>query len=302
MAKAQTIERNHTVRVMPTPEEERRNRILLSIGASVLVVVGTIFLRNFSQGTLNEAARHGDAQTVQETLGVNVLFLDSHRTLETAIEAGKGSVVRALLSKGIVKPTDGLEAASKAGNADILRLLMENGANVRGKKGGELLIRAAHSGNKEAVQLLIHYGADKNVVNTLDDSMTPLMYAADSGKPGVVRALLDAKATPTLRSKSGRTALMVAAASNDPTACKFLIDAGLKVNDKDNKGQTALMSAAVVGNYATLDYLLSRGASVNARDKSGKSALDHAVQIGDSRTANRLRRAGAAGPTRVAKK
>jgi ankyrin repeat protein len=304
MAKAQTIERGHQIRVMPTPEEERRNRVLLGIGAAVLVVVGLIFLRSSSQEALNEAARRGDARTVQETLGLNLLLLDSRASLEIAINAGKGNVVRTLLSKGLMKPVDGLEAASKAGKSDILRLLMESGANVRGKKGGELLTRAAQSGDKETVQLLLHYGADKNATNHPDDGMTPLMYAAHSGKAGVVKVLLDAKANPNIRSKSGRTALMVAAAWNEPTACKFLIDAGAKVNDTDTKGQTALMSAAAVGNYATLDYLLSRGASVKFRDKAGKSSLDHAVEVGDSRTANRLRRAGAnsARATRVAKR
>ena len=72
MARLQTIERGHQIRIMPTPEEERRTRILLGAGAAVLVLIGSFITRHVNQVALNEAAKIGDIRTVEE-LGANFL-------------------------------------------------------------------------------------------------------------------------------------------------------------------------------------------------------------------------------------
>jgi ankyrin repeat protein len=292
VAKTETIERGHTIRVMPTQEQQKWYRILAYVGIAALVIAAGRFIQYNNQAELEAASARGDLAGVKQCLTGAFIGVDRRPALNVAAATGRGNVVRFLLAEGQVKPADGLEAAARGGQGDVLRLLIESGATVRGERGGPLLWRAAQSGSAEAVYVLVRYGAARNLHNPMDDGLTALMYAADSGKPGVVKAMVDAKADVKARSKSGRTALMIAAAANDPQACKFLLDAGADINARDDKGRTALMSAAVVGNYDTLDYLLNRGASTLAKDNRGKTARDHALQVGDAKSINRLRRAG----------
>ncbi|GAB4454616.1 MAG: hypothetical protein OHK0029_09440 [Armatimonadaceae bacterium] len=291
MAKTETLGRGHTVRVMPTESERKRNRLLASLAATAVLVGGAFYARVAAQSGLNSAAGRGDTESVKRYLGAGYLGISVQSALQSAIKEGRGNIVRHLLATGLVSPVDGLSAAAQYGQVHILRLLMEKGANVSGEMGGALLWRAAQSGSKDTVYLLLQNGAKKDLPNQLDDSLTPLMYAAHSGQAGVVKALVDAGANVKVCSTQGRTALMIAAAWNDPAACKYLIQARSEINAQDKRGQTALMSAAVVGNYPALKYLLAAGANTKVKDAEGKTALDHAIEKGDTKSANILRSA-----------
>lgn len=81
-----------------------------------------------------------------------------------------------LLKRGAdVDSNDGYDCAlSKAGrspksNALIVKLLLENGANIKGSpigKGINPLIRAAHQSDSERIRLLIDYGSDLNMIQS----------------------------------------------------------------------------------------------------------------------------------------
>jgi ankyrin repeat protein len=296
MSKTQYIDMTHTLRVMPSKEEQRRRNILLGVGAG-LFLIGAFKAAQLSQQTdLVNAARQGNLSAVRASLGglssADAPGIDGQTPIQVAAAAGRGDIVRVLLSQK-VDPNSALEAAAKSGQASILRLLVESGARVRGQKGGLILGLAAQSGSRDAVLYLLNQGADKDFVNVPDDGMTPLLYAARSSAAGVVSVLLGAHARIHARTESGRTPLILAAAWNEPAACKCLLQAGSDLNAHDSKGQTALMSAAVVGNAPTLQYLLQSGASVNLKDKTGKTALDHALETGNQKVINMLRHAGA---------
>jgi ankyrin repeat protein len=289
VSQVRTLGQAHTVRVMPSKQEQRIRQILLGIGGVILVFLTFRYLQMSQQAELVDAARTGSVQGVRTVLDSRIAGLNLSPAMEAAVQSGKGNVVRYLLSKK-VSPNIALEAAARQGNADIFRLLVESGGNIKGERGGHLLRLAAQSGSKTMVALLLKYGADREASNTLDDQMTPLHYAARSGQAGVVKVLLDGGANVRTRTGTGRSALMLAAVWNDPAACKFLIDKGADINARDEKGQTALMQASVVGNTQTMAYLLSRGASTKLKDSSGKTAFDHAVETGDTKVLNLLRR------------
>jgi ankyrin repeat protein len=96
-------------------------------------------------------------------------------------------------------------------NADMVRLLLDRGADVNARNiyGWSILTVTARVGHLEIVQELIDRGAELNIKN--EDGMTALMWAANEGHIDVVNALLDAGANPDIRSKSRDTAMKYAA-------------------------------------------------------------------------------------------
>ena len=100
------------------------------------------------------------------------------------------------------------------GAEDIVKMLLERGANITQKGKDELtpLDWAAIQGRVEAVVALVGGGADLN--NTSGDGATPLMRAARNGHSGMVRRMLDLGADDNVvgtgGTYKGKTALDVA--------------------------------------------------------------------------------------------
>ena len=78
------------------------------------------------------------------------------------------------------------------------------------------------------------------------------------------------------------TPLLVAAASSSPELVKTLLDAGADVNAKDGRGMTPLMLAVATNhqNPAVIRMLLDRGANVDVQSNAGETAADWARKVG----------------------
>lgn len=104
--------------------------------------------------------------------------------------------------------------AALAGHVEIMRLLLDMGANVNGTSAAMVtaLMEAAATGLTEGCQLLIARGAKADQVDR--DGWTALMCAALNGHVDVLRVLLDhgAKVDPT--DHRDRTALHHATHNN----------------------------------------------------------------------------------------
>lgn len=76
------------------------------------------------------------------------------------------------------QPIQLIHVAAKAGRIDVVRALIESGANIHAKtKDGETTLHfAARAGNLEIVKLLVEKGCDCNAVNQHGE--TPLMIAS----------------------------------------------------------------------------------------------------------------------------
>src|SRR5215468_10076682 len=72
-----------------------------------------------------------------------------------------------------------MAAAKRNGNADLVRLLLEKGADTK-TPGDTTLIPAAQSGDAEMMRMLIERGANGNCISRRLGE-TPLLYAAASG-------------------------------------------------------------------------------------------------------------------------
>ncbi len=199
-------------------------------------------------------------------------------------------------------------AAKRNGNADLVRLLLKTGADVK-TPGDTTLIAAAQSGDVEIMRLLIENGANVNCVSPRVGE-TPLYHAAVSDNVEAVRLLLAKGANPNTALKnltrviggstldmgiSKQTPLMWAAPTGSPELIRAFIDAGANVNAQDIQGMSPLMLAVASENQdpAVVRLLLQSGADVNARSVRGETALDWARKFGSRPVIAALQRAGA---------
>ncbi len=145
--------------------------------------------------TVHDAALAGDLKRVKELVGEHAELVndtsspDGFPPLALAAYAGRGDVVRYLLSKGAdlnyAAPGLGFNALTGAvseNRAEVVKILVKAGANVNYPyEGGEaaVLVTAAANGNPDIVQTLLDAGADPNVRTT--DGTTPLSMAIQKG-------------------------------------------------------------------------------------------------------------------------
>jgi len=137
--------------------------------------------------------------------------------------------------------------AARNNQVAILKPYLESKGdpNARDEGGHTLLILAAYNGQKDAVDLLLKYGAD---VNSQDRMGTPLMAACFKGDKAIVDRLLKA---------------------------------GARVNDRNGIGATALMFAALTAQFEVVQVLRKHSADVDVVDERGLTARKLAEQQGN---------------------
>jgi ankyrin repeat protein len=266
--------------------------LLLSKGADVNAIATSVPdpANGTSSGTpLHLAANRGDLLMTELLLTnkANPNLTDSAGKTPLDLAAAKGNVAvaEALLGHG---------AEVNASNADI------------GQKGWTALHYAVIANQKEMVNLLLKNKADPNVeietgfsVNkpgqptlatrgSLGSSgsaaagYTPLLLAVTKGYADLVDPLLEAKADPNLKSKSGDVALLNAMLFTPPAVrhriLKSLLEHGANPDPRDDNDETPLMHAADQRDKESVELLLSHKADVNARTtRWGVSALHFLV-------------------------
>ena len=110
--------------------------------------------------------------------------------------------------------------ASRVGHFSKVKILLSteegrNGINFKNKSGETALISAAKNGHEEVVKLLLENGPKVNLTDSKHNN-TALMAAIQSSFPNkdrIVKSLLQRKANPNLRNKTGNTPLMEALSS-----------------------------------------------------------------------------------------
>uniref|UniRef100_A0A8D2DW50 Ankyrin repeat, SAM and basic leucine zipper domain-containing protein 1 n=1 Tax=Sciurus vulgaris TaxID=55149 RepID=A0A8D2DW50_SCIVU len=176
---------------------------------------------------------------------------EKNETFKKALTTGDTSLVEELLDSGISVHSNfrygwtPLMYAASIANVEMVRLLLDRGANASFDKNKQTVLMTACSacGSEEqilkCVELLLSRNADPNV--TCRRLMTPIMYAARDGHPQVV-------------------ALLVAH--------------GAEVNAQDENGYAALTWAARQGHKNVVLKLLELGANKMLQTKDGKTASE----------------------------
>lgn len=211
-------------------------------------------------------------------------------------------------------PSALLLASQGEAKSAILRALLQNGADARGKNGEQTLLKAVTANQPDLVHTLCAEGAGReakdpesgatplllaviwrqtpNIVELLavkanvdaadSGGNTALIWAANRGDIALMQMLLKAGANIQIKNGEGQTALMKASLGYDSESVKLLLDHGADTRGKDKEGDTALMMAALKGQTESVRLLLASGADINAVDNELRNALIWAGQEGDT--------------------
>ena len=146
--------------------------------------------------------------------------------------------------------------------------------------GGDAVVEAAMSGNRDAVRALLKDGADVNTAQA--DGMTALHWAAQKGDVELAKVLLYASANVRATTRiGGYTPLLIASRNGDAAMIDTLLTGGADANNATTNGTTALMLASAAGKVDAVKLLLAKGADVNARENvKGETALTFAAAFG----------------------
>jgi ankyrin repeat protein len=172
-----------------------------------------------------------------------------------------------------------LHWAVRGGSVLVIKLLLENGANIEAKDKDSMtaLHLAALKGEEAVVRLLVDLGADIEAENK--KNMTALREAIWRGNRVVVRLLVDLGADIEARDNDGRTALHLVASSwrEKEAMVRLLVDLRVDIEARDNDGRTALFCAASKGEEAVVRLLVDLGADIKARDNNSETVLHSAA-------------------------
>ena len=207
-----------------------------------------------------------------------------------------------------------LHLAAKAGNLDMVKLLIANKADVNlPSLVGSItpLDEAAMHDKTDVAKELIAAGAKHDFFTQVGlgdvgavrealaadparalvpdgGSRTPLTYAAATGQTKIARILLEAKAIPTNPDRTNDHPLLWAARNNHPQMADLLISAGASPDSKAHEEGTALHIAVAGGHAEMIDVLLGHKANTELLDWPSLTPLHRAVLKGNTTIARQL--------------
>jgi ankyrin repeat protein len=177
-----------------------------------------------------------------------------------------------------------LHLAANNGNLELVKLLIEKGADVNAKTNDDAtpLHVAANNDNLELVKLLIENDADVNAKT--NKGATPLHMAAVNGHFDIAKLLIENDAKVNEKTNDDATPLHVAANNGNLELVKLLIENDADINAKTNKGATPgatpLHMAAGNGHFDIAKLLIENDANVNAKTNKGATPLHWAAENG----------------------
>lgn len=260
-------------------------------------------------------------QRRSNSFGYGRFLLDTHVAVAAANTETESS-------KESNRARTAMHNAAGRGYMDIVKLLLDNGADVNLGSGTRTPLMAAVNGmHTEIVHLLLDNNADPNANAGDKNSPTILQAAVETGVIEVVKFLLASTADINAKPSNGnawttleraivggnmkmvklllahgadinggtdsRTALLAAVDSNNINIVQLLLDNNADVNDI-RSDRTPLEAAATHGFLDITELLLRNRADINAKSsKRGRSALQGAARNGHRKVVLRLLQGGA---------
>lgn len=219
-------------------------RIEVSVIRSGSVIADVMPPETIMTTSIHDACRTGEVNTVRELVAGNPSLVD----------ADDQHNWRPIFHAAICR------------HADIVRFLIDSGADLSAHNGDVLHYAGEVPDNKEIVELLVKYGALDPHVRPTDDLSRQFLSALFLGDDARLGAMLTRKSELATR-KDGRgdTPLHHAARNGDTAIVQLLIDHGADVNATSEKGHTVLYCAGGHGHIDTLQLLLDNHADAHAK-------------------------------------
>ncbi|XP_076402296.1 ankyrin repeat and SOCS box protein 3 isoform X8 [Peromyscus maniculatus bairdii] len=185
--------------------------------------------------------------------------------LHLAVSQGHWKITQILLEAGAdpnattLEETTPLFLAVESGRIDVLKLLLQHGANVNGFHsmcGWNSLHQASFQGNAEIIKLLLKNGADRECQD--DFGITPVFVAAQYGKLESLNILILSGANINCQASDKATPLFIAAQEGHIKCVELLLSSGADPDlycNEDN-WQLPIHAAAQMGHTKILDLLI----------------------------------------------
>jgi ankyrin repeat protein len=157
-----------------------------------------------------------------------------------------------------------LHYAIRHGRADIVKALLEKGAEVNPK---------SYDSYPTPLKLAVMWSPDSNCP---DPEITKQLLIFGADVDGKTR---DSDATP----------LQIACVNRCPELVKLLLEYGANVNMKTRGGASLLHGTAYFGYLDIVELLIDYGIDVNAKDQRGETALDKAIYRGHTDITNLIK-------------
>ncbi|XP_060527199.1 ankyrin repeat domain-containing protein 17-like isoform X2 [Cylas formicarius] len=258
-------------------------RLLLDSGAQVNMPTDSFE----SPLTLAACGGHVDLAMLLIERGANIEEVndEGYTPLMEAAREGHEEMVHLLLGQGanINAQTDetqetALTLACCGGFTEVADILLKGGANIE-LGASTPLMEAAQEGHLDLVRFLLEYGANVNAVTQTND--TALTYACENGHTDVADLLLQYGADLEHESEGGRTPLMKACRAGHLCTVQFLISKGANVRKQTtNNDHTPLSLACAGGHLTVVELLLGNNADLNHRLKDNSTMLIEAARGG----------------------
>ncbi|XP_037420233.1 ankyrin-1-like isoform X1 [Triticum dicoccoides] len=235
----------------------------------------TAFFDAATEGDLRRLRELASGKDAEEKAWLADVSIQGVGPFQAAARLGKVDVCRCLVEElgfdinaGSKIGVTALAAAALDGKMDVVRYLLDNGAdpNKKDDAGSVPLHCAAKFGHHEAARLLLSRGASVDIAYFHG---TPLHIAAYYGKASVMKVLLEHHADPNKVSEVLGTPLIAALSATSEglpesislKCVKLLVEAGADVNSTNP--DTALVVVTTYGLTDCMKYLLKAGADPN---------------------------------------
>jgi len=256
-------------------------------------------MKLFGQELFKLAKKENDSETI-EILAKEIKFSSAMKYLNMKdaprifdyVAKGDISKIQSLIEYGSnidIQNFYGQTAlmyASENGNKEIVKFLLENGADIHKTDDNRRnSLRYAHShsfsrssssSNQGIINLLIDEGADFNDIPyfTSDNIISDLSASARNGdKKGVELLIKNGVNINIQNNNGGDTALLTALKNKENDIAKLLIENGADIDIANNDETTTLMIALENKNEDMVKLLINNGVNVNIQDYNKFTAL-----------------------------
>ena len=167
--------------------------------------------------------------------------------------------------------------ASTFNNYNIVKSLIENKAEVNSKTESgftPILYAAKYSNDPEIIDILVENGAEIKG-NSLNDVPNPLYQSAKyNSNPLITQKLIKLGADPN--DNYDNSPLIEAAEGNNAEVVEVLLKAGVDVNYQNSNGNTALHRAAYnAKDPEVIELLLEYGADGTIKNNADRKAIEY---------------------------